>query len=52
MTFTHLKTIEDVSELSIMFDGYMKQSSDETVEVYTTGQLPYVFCGQFRNSLK
>ena len=52
MTFTHLKTIEDVSELSIMFDGYMKQSSDETVEVYTTGQLPYVFYVDSSDSLK
>ena len=52
MTFTHLKTIEDVSELSIMFDGYMKQSSDKTVEVYTTGQLPYVFYVDTSNSLK
>lgn len=52
MTFTHLKTIEDVSELSIMFDGYMKQSSDETVEVYTTGQLPYVFYVDSLDSLK
>ena len=52
MTFTHLKTIEDVSELSIMFDGYMEQSSDETVEVYTTGQLPYVFYVDNSNSLQ
>ena len=35
-----------------MFDGYMKQSSDETVEVYTTGQLPYVFYVDSSDSLK
>ena len=52
MTFNHVKTIPNVSELSIMFDGFMKQSSDETVEVYTTGQLPYAFYVDNSNSLQ
>ena len=52
MTFSHVKTIPNVSELSIMFDGFMKQSSDEVVETYTVGNLPYVFYVDTSNSLK
>ena len=52
MTFEDLTFIPNVSELSIMFDGYMKQSSDGTVETYTTGNLPYVFYVDTTNSLQ
>lgn len=43
MKWTVLTTVPNVSELSLIFDGYMKQSGDETVEAYTNGTLPYVF---------
>lgn len=43
MTWIEVETIPDVSELSLMFDGYMKQNSDRTVEAYTIGELPFVF---------
>lgn len=52
MVFELLTIIPDVSELSIMFDGYMKQSRDETVETYTVGERPYVFYVDSSNSLK
>lgn len=52
MVFTDLTFIPNVSELSIMFDGFMKQSSDEVVETYTIGNLPYVFYVDTSNSLK
>lgn len=52
MVFTDLTFIPNVSELSIMFDGFMKQSSDGTVETYTTGNLPFVFYVDTTNSLQ
>jgi len=52
MEWTTMATISDVSELSIMFDGYMKQSADGTVESYTIGELPYVFFVDSSGSLK
>lgn len=52
MVFNNLTTIANVSELSIMFDGYMKQLSDGTVEAYTTGDLPCVFFVDTSGSLK
>jgi len=52
MEWTTVATISDVSELSIMFDGYMKQSADGTVESYTVGELPYVFFVDISGSLK
>ena len=52
MNFEDLTFIPNVSELSIMFDGYMKQSSDGTVETYTVGELPYVFYVDSTNSLQ
>lgn len=41
MTWTTVETITNVSELSIMFDGYM-ESHENTIEAYTLGTLPYV----------
>lgn len=41
MAWTTLTTIEAVSELSIMFDGYM-ESHEGVIESYTTGELPHV----------
>jgi hypothetical protein len=51
MVFTHVTTINNVSELSIMFDGYMKMVEGK-VESYTTGELPIVFYVDSSNSLK
>lgn len=42
MVWTAFETIENVSEMSVMFDGYMKMV-DGVVETYTTGNLPFVF---------
>lgn len=51
MEWTELTRIENVSELSIMFDGHMAEH-DDTVEAYTVGELPYVFYVDVTNSLK
>lgn len=51
MVWSHVMTINDVSELSIMFDGYMKMVEGK-VESYTTGNLPIVFYVDSDNSLK
>lgn len=51
MEWTQVATIPNVSELSIMFDGYMKQI-DGVVETYTTGTLPIVFYVDSSDSLK
>ena len=51
MVWTTVTTIENVSELSIMFDGFMKMV-DGTVETYTTGILPFVFYVDSSSSLK
>lgn len=42
MTWTTLTTIPTVTELSILFDGYMVMH-DNVVEQYTTGDYPWVF---------
>lgn len=51
MSWSVLTTIEDISELSIMFDGYMVIDI-ERVEMYTEGSLPYVFFVDTSGSLK
>jgi len=51
MEWSTVATIPNVSELSIMFDGYMKQV-DGVVETYTTGTLPIVFYVDASDSLK
>ena len=51
MGWSHVTTIDNVSELSIMFDGYMKMVEGK-VESYTTGELPVVFYVDSDNSLK
>ena len=51
MMFTHVATLNNVSELSIMFDGYMKMVEGK-VESYTVGELPVVFYVDSSNSLK
>ena len=51
MVWSHVTTINNVSELSIMFDGYMKMAEGK-VESYTTGNLPIVFYVDSDNSLK
>lgn len=51
MVWTTVDIIPNVSELSIMFDGYMKMV-DGIVETYTTGDLPYVFYVDSSNSLQ
>lgn len=51
MEWTTVATIPNVSELSIMFDGYMVMR-DNIVEAYTTGDLPIVFYVDSSNSLK
>lgn len=51
MVWSHVTTLNNVSELSIMFDGYMKMVEGK-VESYTTGDLPVVFYVDSDNSLK
>ena len=51
MVWSHVTTLNNVSELSIMFDGYMKMVEGK-VESYTTGELPAVFYVDSDNSLK
>lgn len=51
MVWSHVTTLNNVSELSIMFDGYMKIVEGK-VESYTTGDLPVVFYVDSDNSLK
>ena len=51
MEWTQVATIPNVSELSIMFDGYMVMR-DNIVEAYTTGDLPIVFYVDNATSLK
>lgn len=42
MNFSVLTTIQNVSELSLMFDGFMELHEGK-VETYTTGEYPYIF---------
>ena len=42
MSWTTLTTILNVSELSILFDGFMRMH-DNVVETFTTGDFPWVF---------
>ena len=51
MEWNVLATIPDVSELSIMFDGFM-ELVDGKVESYTTGDYPYVIYVKSDGSLK
>lgn len=51
MEWIQVATIPNVSELSIMFDGYMVMR-DNIVEAYTTGDLPIVFYVDNSTSLK
>lgn len=51
MEWTILTTIPNVSELSIMFDGYMVKEGD-IVESYTTGDYPYAIYVKSDGSLK
>lgn len=51
MEWSTVATIPNVSELSIMFDGYMVMR-DNIVEAYTTGELPIVFYVDNSTSLK
>lgn len=51
MEWSQVATIPNVSELSIMFDGYMVMR-DNIVEAYTTGDLPIVFYVDNATSLK
>lgn len=51
MTWIEVATIPNVSELAIVFDGYMTMH-DNIVEAYTTGDLPIVFYVDSANSLK
>ena len=51
MEWSQVATIPNVSELSIMFDGYMVMR-DNIVEAYTSGELPIVFYVDNSTSLK
>lgn len=51
MKWNILTTLPNVSELSIMFDGYMEQI-EGVVECFTTGNLPIIFYVDSSNSLK
>lgn len=51
MKWTIVKTIHNVSELSILFDGYMEKT-ELNVESYTIGTLPYVIYVDTSGSLK
>jgi hypothetical protein len=51
MRWSVLTTIDNISELSIMFDGFMEINS-ERVEAFTKDDLPYVFFVDTSGSLK
>lgn len=51
MDWQQLTVIPNVSELSIIFDGFMVMK-DNIVETYTVGDLPWIFYVDSSNSLK
>lgn len=51
LRWSDVKVIDNVSEISIMFDGFMEEINN-LIEIYTTGLLPYAFYVDNSNSLK